>query len=97
MEIQFTDEANDDLEYIYQFLIDAGVANAAGILRGVIDAADNLLVFPKMGALVLMLKYSDEIRDYYHKNFCLRYLVTNECIFILRVWHQKEKERNDLT
>lgn len=97
MELQFKDEANDDLDYINQFLVDAGVVNAAGILSGVIDAAKNLLVLLIMVASVLMQKYIDEIGDCYHKNFCLFYLVTNESIFILRVWHQKENERNDLT
>jgi len=93
MKLQFTEEASHHLEYIQGFLIEAGVANYQQIVADIIAAADNLLVFPRIGSKVDTL-LPNELRDYYHKGFCLRYLMTPLCIYILRIWHQRENERS---
>ena len=97
MDLRFTDEANNDLNHIHQFLIQVGVAHASDIMSAIIKAADNLRTFPRMGLPVAMLKQADEVRDYYYKDFCLRYLISADCIYILRIWHQRENERNEPT
>lgn len=94
MRLEFTEEASNDLEYIQTFLIDANVSNYQVIVADIIEAADNLLFFPRIGLKVAIAASPNEVRDYYHKGFCLRYLITPMCIYILRVWHQRENERN---
>lgn len=94
MGLEFTEEASNDLEYIQTFLIDADVSNYQQIVADIIEAADNLLVFPRIGSKVANTAPPNEVRDYYHKGFCLRYLITPMCLYILRVWHQRENERN---
>ena len=94
MDLEFTDEAIDDLEYIHHFLIEAEVVNHQEIIEEVISGAENIRVFPRSGVQVPKAESPDLLRDYYYKNFVLRYLITASRIFILRVWHQKENERN---
>lgn len=94
MELEFTEEASNDLAFIRQFLIDAGVPNSQTIVEDIASAAGYLLVFPRSGVRVVASENPDLVRDYYHKNYVLRYLITPGRIYILRVWHQKENQRN---
>lgn len=95
MDLVFTDEAIVDLEYIHRFLIEAEVANHQHIVEDIISGADSLLVFPRLGVQVQQADTNDTVRDYYYKNFVLRYLIRTSRISILRVWHQRENERNE--
>ncbi|MCP5035707.1 MAG: type II toxin-antitoxin system RelE/ParE family toxin, partial [Actinomycetia bacterium] len=36
----------------------------------------------------------EQIRDLYVGNYTVRYLIINEVIYILRIWHGKENEKN---
>lgn len=95
MKLAFTDEAIEDLEEIRLFLIEAEIANFPEIVNDLIVCTENLLIFPGLGVPVVDAPASDEIRDYVHEQYVLRYQVTVDVIFILRIWHQKENQRNE--
>ena len=38
----------------------------------------------------------DLIRDLYIGQYCVRYLIGTDYLYILRIWHGKENERNNL-
>ena len=95
MNLAFTDEAMEDLEEIRLFLIEAEVANYREIVNDLIACTEKLLIFPGLGVPVVDAPASDDIRDYFHKKHVLRYQITVDVIFVLRIWHQKENERNE--
>ena len=95
MELAFTDEAIDDLEFIHHFLLELDVINHQAIVENIIIAANKLLVFPRIGVPVQHAETLDLMRDYFYEKYVLRYLITDTHIFILRIWHQKENERNE--
>lgn len=94
MKLEFTEEASNDLERIGEFLKKSGVCNHQEIIEGLILGAENVLLFPRAGVKVSKARNPDIVRDYYYKKFCLRYLTTPTCLYVLRVWHEKENERN---
>lgn len=96
MEIQFTPESLDDLERLRQFLMEAGAPYAKRMANDIVQGLQNLQLFPRLGLPVQRAPDPDAIRDLYVDKYCVRYLITTEVIYILRVWHGREDERNKI-
>jgi len=94
MQLIFTDEALNDLEYIHDFLIKAGVVEVDEIKDRLISSAKRLLDFPKLGITVHSSARWGDVRDLFSEHYCLRYTFYQGDVYILRIWHQKENERN---
>ena len=58
------------------------------------EAFVNLKRFPKMGLSVLKSHDPELIRDLYINRYFARYLISDDVIFTLRIWHNKENERS---
>jgi hypothetical protein len=43
---------------------------------------------------VLKATDPEKIRDIYVGQYTVRYLITDELIYILRIWHGKENDKN---
>ncbi|MCH7696446.1 MAG: type II toxin-antitoxin system RelE/ParE family toxin [Proteobacteria bacterium] len=87
MQIKFTPESLDDLERLRQFLMEAGAPYAKRMANDIIQSLQNLQLFPRLGLPVQRAPDPDVIRDLYVDKYCVRYLITTEVIYILRVWH----------
>ena len=96
MDIEFTPEALDDLERLRQFLVDAGAPYAEEMASEILRGLQNLRLFPRMGLSVQRAPDPDIMRDWYIDKYCARYLIGRDAIYILRIWHGKEDERNRL-
>lgn len=94
MDIQFTPEAVADLERLRQFLMEAGAPYVKRMADDIAQGLQNLQLFPRLGLSVQRAPDPDVIRDLYIGKCCVRYLITSEVIYILRVWHGREDERN---
>lgn len=94
MDIQFTPESVDDLERLRQFLMEAGASYAKRMANEIVQGLQNLRLFTRLGLPVQQAPDPDVIRDLYIDKYCVRYLITTEVIYILRVWHGREDERN---
>ena len=94
MDLRFTPESLNDLERLRQFLIEAGAPYAKRLANDIVQGLQNLRLFPRMGLRVQQAPDPDVIRDLYIDKYCVRYLITVEIIYILRVWHGREDERN---
>lgn len=94
MDIQFTPESLDDLDRLRQFLMEAGAPYAKRMANDIVQSLQNLQLFPRLGLPVQRAPDPDVIRDLYIDKYCVRYLITTEVIYILRVWHGREDERN---
>ena len=86
----------DDLERLRQFLMEAGAPYAKRMANDIIQSLQNLQLFPRLGLPVQRAPDPDVIRDLYVDKYCVRYLITTEVIYILRVWHGREDERNQI-
>ena len=96
MEIQFTPESVADLEWLRQFLVEAGAPYAKRMANDIVQSLRNVQLFPRLGLSVQRAPVPDVIRDLYVGKYCVRYLIAMEAIYILRVWHGREDERNKL-
>lgn len=66
---------------------------ARHIARELLDGIRGLRRFPRMGKRVTIAPEQfapDEIRDWFSGDYIVRYLILDDRIVILRVWHGKE-------
>ena len=94
MKINYSLESIRDLIRLREFIKvknpDAAERIASELLAGI----DNLKIFPRMGLPVSHSPDPDVIRDLFVNKYTVRYLLGSQDIFILRVWHEKEIEKN---
>lgn len=94
MNLIFMDEALDDIETIRDFLAHAGATQVDGLVSEIYNAAERLVGFPEIGVRVSNSEEWGDVRDFFSVHYCLRYTCYQNVLYILRVWHQKENERN---
>lgn len=94
MKIEFTPESLDDLERLRQFLVDAEASYAKNMLSDIIQGLQKLQLFLRLGLPVRQAPDPNIMRDWYIGRYCVRYLIGKNVIYILRIWHGKENERN---
>lgn len=58
------------------------------------EGVEKLKIFPEIGLSVMRAPGPSQIRDLFINDYTVRYLITEEAIYILRNWHDKENERN---
>lgn len=94
MKIRYSPESVDDLNRVMEFIESKNPSAAHRIAVKLQEGIDKLKQFPKIGLPVLKAPDPEQIRDLYISNYTVRYLITDEVIYILRVWHNKENEKN---
>jgi len=94
MKIRYSPESIDDLQRVVEFVEVKNPFAARRIAIDLQEGVGKLKQFPKIGLPVLKAPDPEHIRDLYIGNYTVRYLVTDEMIFILRIWHNKENEKN---
>lgn len=94
MDIEYSHDALDDLERLRLFLEEAGAPYAQEMKFDIISGLQNLQLFPRMGLPVQRSPDPDVMRDWYIGKYCVRYLIGKDTIYVLRIWHGKENERN---
>ncbi len=94
MKISYTPEAIDDLERLRRFIEPKNLFAARRISSELLDGIGNLRSFPKMGLPVARAPDPDTIRDLFIGQYTVRYLLEEDHLVILRVWHGKEFEKD---
>ena len=94
MKISYSPEAIDDLTRLREFIAVKNPMAAQRIANELLVGIDKLKVFPKMGIGVSKAPDLETIRDLFIGQYTVRYLLTSTEIFILRLWHDKENERD---
>ncbi len=95
MTIRFTEEALDDLNRLRGFLltaVDEPLANR--ITNQLVGSLQTLSAHPEKGVVVKRMSVNRSVRDLFVHNYCVRYRLSHNEIIILRLWHQRENERN---
>jgi len=94
MIVQYTPEAVSDLERLHEFISAKNPFAAQRVAGELLKGINKLLTLPKMGIPVTCAPDPSLIRDLFVASYTVRYLLADETIYILRVWHNKEAERN---
>jgi plasmid stabilization system protein ParE len=83
-----------DLERLHDFIAEENPAAAHHVARELLDGIRGLRRFPRMGKRVATAPGQlapEEIRDWFTGDYIMRYLILDDRIAILRVWHGKEE------
>lgn len=94
MKLRYTPESIADLERLRAFIAEQDPSAARRIAGSLLEAIDRLKIFPNMGLPVTRAPDPDAIRDLFVGSYTIRYLLTRQSIIVLRIWHDKEIERN---
>ncbi|MEQ3631881.1 type II toxin-antitoxin system RelE/ParE family toxin [Thalassolituus sp.] len=94
IEVEYSPESMKDLQRVVEFV---EVKNPYAARRIAIDLQEGnfkLKQFPEIGLPVIKAPDPEKIRDLYIGAYTVRYLITSGIVYILRVWHSKENEKN---
>ncbi len=94
MKIQYSPEAINDLVRLRKFIAVNNPYAAKRVAERLISGIEKLKVFPEMGLPVQRSPEPEKVRDLFITNYTVRYLIGEDSIFILRVWHGKEIEKD---
>jgi len=90
MKLFYTPEAIDDLQKIRAFIEEKNPQAASRIGKGLVLRISELLQFPYAGKEVAKAPRPNIIRDQIVGKYVVRYLVADQAVYILRIWHHKE-------
>lgn len=94
IEVEYSPESMKDLQRVVEFV---EVKNPYAARRIAIDLQEGIFKlkqFPEIGLPVIKAPDPEKIRDLYIGDYTVRYLITIGIVYILRVWHSKENEKN---
>jgi plasmid stabilization system protein ParE len=94
VKLAFSREARGDLVRLRAFIAKHNPAAAQRLARRLIQGIERLLRNPRLGRRVTVAPDQvapEEIRDWVVGEYVVRYLIADERIVVLRVWHGKEQ------
>ena len=94
MKLAFSREARGDLVRLRSFVARHDPAAAQRVARRLIQGIERLIRHPRLGNRVAVAPGQaapEEIRDWLVADYAVRYLIANDRIIVLRVWHGKER------
>lgn len=89
MILRWTTSAERDLVRIHAFLATINPRAAAQVVRQLIAGAEQLIQYPQLG-IKLEEFLPRDVRRMIIGDYELRYELTDEAIYILRLWHGRE-------
>jgi plasmid stabilization system protein ParE len=90
MKIRWTGKALSDLVRLYEFLAPVNREAALRTVQSLTAAPMRLAVHPRMGEKLEEFE-PREVRRILVGNYEMRYEVSEEAIFIVRLWHTREQ------
>jgi len=94
MKVRYSPESIDDLQRLVDFVEKNNPYAARRIAIDLQEGVDRLKRFPEIGLPVLIASDPEKIRDLYVASYTVRYLITDKIIYVLRIWHSRENEKN---
>ncbi len=91
MKLLYSHEAIGDLIRLREFIAIKNPQAAQKIAGSIRKGVSQLKIFPYLGVEVELAPDPEMIRDLIIGNYIARYLIHKKQIYILRVWHHKEK------
>jgi len=94
MKVSFTPEAVADLKRLREFIESKNPIAAQRIANELLSGIEKLKAFPQIGIKVIRAPQPHLVRDLFIGNYTVRYFIGSNEIFILRMWHGKEIEKD---
>ncbi len=94
MNLNFSPEAVEDLTRLREFIVEKNPIAAHRIATELLLGLEKLKVFPEIGLEVDRAFNPKRIRDLFIGKYTVRYLIGEDEIVVLRMWHGKEIEKN---
>lgn len=94
IEVRYSLESLIDLQRVVDFVEAKNPYAARRVAIDIQEGVSKLKLFPQIGLPVYKAPDSEKIRDFYVGDYTARYLITDDVVYILRVWLNKENERN---
>ncbi len=94
MKVKYSPESISDLQRVVEFVENKNPYSARRIAIDLQECVERLKQFPIIGLPVLKASDPEQLRDLYVGDYTVRYLITDEVIYILRIWYGKENEKN---
>ena len=94
MKISYTSESIEDLIRLRAFIEEKDSVAAERVANSLLSGIEKLKVFPRMGLPVSSAPDPEVIRDLYVERYTVRYLSSLNELIILRIWHNKELEKD---
>ncbi len=95
IQVKYSPESLYDLDRVISFVEIKNPFAARRIAIDILEGVDRIKRFPNLGLPVQKANDPEKIRDLYVGGYTIRYLIDNSTIYILRVWHGKENEKNE--
>ncbi len=92
--LRWQDAAVDDLEESHAHLSKFNPEAARRFAATILEAAEQLLLFPEMGPVAHDLHPPDRYRSVVRGHHRLIYRIESEVIWLLRVWDTRQDPRN---
>lgn len=94
MNISYTPESIDDLIRLRAFIEEKNPVATERVGSSLLSGIEKLKVFPRMGLAVGSAPDPEVIRDLYIERCTVRYMRSESELIILRIWHNKENEKD---
>lgn len=94
MKVQYSPEAIDDLARLREFIAVKNPYSAKRAVSNILAGIDKLKAFPQIGLAVQRAPEPENMRDLFVSDYTIRYLINKETIYILRIWHGKEAQKD---
>ena len=94
IKVKYSQDSINDLQRVVEFVEKKNPYAARRIAIDLQEGVEKLKHFPLIGLPVLKAPDPEKMRDLYVGDYTLRYLIANEAIYILRIWHGRENEKN---
>lgn len=94
MKLAFSREARGDLIRLRAFIAEHEPGAAQRAARRLVQGIKRLVRFPRLGKRVAVTPGEfapEEIRDWPVSDYVVRYLILEDRVIVLRVWHGKEQ------
>lgn len=88
MDLQFTEQALDDLVRLREFIAEKNPAAAKRISEQLIESIDRLRDQPELGHGVDSLP---GVREWVARDYVVHYLILKNTLIILQIWHGREE------
>lgn len=89
MKLQWTTSAERDLVRLHAFLVTVNSRAAAQVVRQLVSGSEQLMQHPQLGVKLEEFTPRD-VRRIVIGDYEMRYELTDEAIYILRLWHGRE-------
>ena len=88
MKLRFSPESVQDLQCLHDFIAKYDPDSARTVVLNLKSAVTRLAEMPRMGKPLEEVKGA---REFVFGRYVLRYVIKEEILYLLRVWHSKEQ------